>query len=106
LLESPLGIAHRYKRCVDVETVFANIKSNHGFRRFTMRSLAKVEIEFGLLVLAQNLRKRAKAKHIRINRVLITLQSPLSDNNGVKTENEPRKTSSLNKIIINPCYNN
>jgi len=42
--------------------VFANIKSNHHFKRFMLRSKPKVEIETGLLALAHNLRKRALPK--------------------------------------------
>ena len=58
-LKSEEGIAHRKRRCWDVEPVFGNIKSNHGFRRFMLRGTEKVEIEVGLLALAHNLRKKA-----------------------------------------------
>jgi transposase len=58
-LQSEEGIAKRKKRCYDVEPVFGNIKSNHKFNRFMLRGKKKVTIEFGLLALAQNLRKRA-----------------------------------------------
>lgn len=56
-LNSPQGIQYRKKRPVDVEPVFAQIKSNHGFRRFMLKGLSKVEIEIGLLSIAHNLRK-------------------------------------------------
>ena len=59
LLNSEEGIERRKKRCFDVEPVFANIKQNHGFRRFMLRGKQKVEIEWGLLAIAQNLRKKA-----------------------------------------------
>jgi len=59
LLNSPEGIERRKKRCYDVEPVFASIKSNHGFKRFMLRGKQKVEIEFGLLAIAQNIRKKA-----------------------------------------------
>ncbi|SHM43646.1 IS1182 family transposase [Chryseobacterium polytrichastri] len=59
LLNTDEGIRHRKKRCFDVEPVFANIKQNHGFRRFMLRGKEKVEIEWGLLAIAQNLRKKA-----------------------------------------------
>jgi len=59
LLNSENGIRHRKKRCFDVEPVFANIKQNHGFRRFMLRGKEKVEIEWGLLAIAQNIRKKA-----------------------------------------------
>jgi len=37
--------------------VFANLKYNHGFKRFIFRGKEKVSIEAGLLPIAQNLRK-------------------------------------------------
>lgn len=58
-LTSEKGIAHRKKRPWDVESVFGNIKSNHGFRRFLLKGKKKVGIETGLLAIAQNLRKKA-----------------------------------------------
>jgi transposase len=58
-LTSEEGIKHRKRRPVDVEPVFANIKHNHGFRRFMLRGKEKVAIEAGLLALAHNLRKKA-----------------------------------------------
>ena len=57
-LLSDAGRAHRKRRPAEVEPIFGNIKENHRFRRFMLRSKAKVEIEFGLLALAQNLRKK------------------------------------------------
>jgi hypothetical protein len=59
LLKSEEGIAKRKKRCWDVEPVFGNIKNNHGFRRFMLRGKQKVEIEWGLIAMAQNIRKKA-----------------------------------------------
>ena len=59
LLNSETGIAHRKKRCHDVEPVFGNIKQNHHFRRFMLKGKEKVSIEWGLLAIAQNLRKKA-----------------------------------------------
>jgi transposase len=58
-LESEKGTALRKQRGHDVESVFGNIKQNKGFRRFSLRGQAKVELEFGLVALAQNLRKLA-----------------------------------------------
>lgn len=51
------GIRMRKKRGVDVEPVFGHIKACRGFRRFLLRSLAKVNIEFGLLAIAHNIKK-------------------------------------------------
>lgn len=59
LLNSEEGIKKRKKRCWDVETVFGNIKQNHRFRRFMLKGKQKVEIEWALLAIAQNLRKKA-----------------------------------------------
>jgi hypothetical protein len=53
------GIKKRKQRCHDVEPVFANIKNNHGFKRFMLRGKEKVTIETGLLALAHNLRKKS-----------------------------------------------
>lgn len=57
-LNTEKGKVHRKRRPVEVEPIFGNIKENHRFRRFMLRSKEKVEIEFGLLALAQNLRKK------------------------------------------------
>lgn len=59
LLLSDKGKAHRKQRPVDVEPVFGILKQNKGFRRFMLRGLDKVSIEFGLLALAHNLKKMA-----------------------------------------------
>lgn len=56
---SEKGIAHRKQRPVDVEPVFGILKQNRGFRRFFLRGIDKVSIEFGLLALAHNFRKLA-----------------------------------------------
>ncbi len=61
LLNTPRGIKLRKQRAHDVETVFAQIKNNKGFRRFNLRGNKKVEIETGLLALAHNLKKWAMA---------------------------------------------
>lgn len=58
-LTSEEGIAHRKRRPHDVESVFGNMKSNHGLRRFLLRGIEKVTIETGLALLAHNLRKWA-----------------------------------------------
>ncbi len=48
---------HRSTRPIEPEAVFGDIKSNHGFKRFCLRSNRKVKVEFGLVALAHNLRK-------------------------------------------------
>lgn len=56
-LDSIRGIKLRKKRCCDVEPVFGHIKSNRLFKRFMLQSLEKVNIEFGLLAIAHNIKK-------------------------------------------------
>jgi hypothetical protein len=58
-LTSELGKELRINRSTDVETVFGCIKHNMGVRRFQMRGLEKVNIEWGLLSIAHNMRKMA-----------------------------------------------
>ena len=48
---------HRSTRPIEPEAVFGDIKFNHGFKRFRLKSNRKVKIEFGLVALAHNLRK-------------------------------------------------
>lgn len=59
LLTSERGLEHRSKRPIEPESVFGDIRFNHGFRKFRLRSLPKVKIEFGLAAPAHNLRKYA-----------------------------------------------
>jgi len=56
-LNTEQGIKYRKRRPADVEPVFAQLKHNHGFRRFLMRGMSKTEVEIGLLSIAHNLRK-------------------------------------------------
>ena len=57
LLTSEKGLHHRSMRPIEPEAVFGDIKFNHGFKRFRLKSNAKVSVEFGLVALAHNLRK-------------------------------------------------
>lgn len=57
-LTSQRGIEKRKQRTADVEPVFAHIKSNRNFKRFTHKGIKKAELEFGLHALAHNLRKK------------------------------------------------
>ncbi len=56
LLTSEEGLEKRKQRW-QVEAVFGNIKQNKGFRRFYLRGIEKVNIEFGLLAIAHNLQR-------------------------------------------------
>ena len=57
LLNSKEGLRHRSNRPIEPEAVFGNIKFNHGFKRFKLKSNAKVSVEWGLVAIAHNLRK-------------------------------------------------
>ena len=57
LLTSERGLMHRSNRPIEPEAVFGDIKFNHGFKRFRLKSNAKVKVEFGLVAVAHNLRK-------------------------------------------------
>jgi transposase len=61
LLLSEIGIQKRKQRSADVEPVFAQLKHNNGFRRFSLKGIKKVELEFGLMAIAHNLRKKIAA---------------------------------------------
>jgi hypothetical protein len=62
-LLSLIGQKLRAARGVEVETVFGRIKEDWGFRRFLLRGLEKVGIEWGLLSMAHNLAKVWTALH-------------------------------------------
>jgi hypothetical protein len=49
-------------RPVEPEAVFGQIKANSMFKRFRLRSLPKINVEFGLVALAHNIKKIAKIK--------------------------------------------
>lgn len=49
----------RSRRGVEVESVFGRLKHNWGFRRFMLRGLEKVKIEWGVLCIAHNMAKLA-----------------------------------------------
>jgi len=53
-LTSEQGIDLRKRRCVEVESVFGHIKQCRGFRRFVMKGIEKVKVEWGLLAIAHN----------------------------------------------------
>jgi len=56
-LLSEQGEVHRSKRPVDVEPVFGMVKYNRGFKRFLLKGITKVDIEFGIISIAHNLKK-------------------------------------------------
>lgn len=56
-LQSLEGKQYRKRRMIEPESVFAQIKHNRQFRRFLLRGLDKVNIEFSLIAIAHNLAK-------------------------------------------------
>ena len=68
-LLSEQGLYHRSMRPIEPEAVFGHIKFNNKFNRFTLRGLAKVEVEFGLVAISHNLRKIAQivSKNLKNN---------------------------------------
>ena len=62
LLTSEKGLMHRSRRPIEPEAVFGNIKFNHGFKRFRLKSTEKVSVEWGLVAIAHNLRKYIACK--------------------------------------------
>lgn len=60
-LLSEEGKRLRSKRPVEVESVFGRFKNNWGVRRFLLRGMEKVKVEWGLLCIAHNLTKMATA---------------------------------------------
>ena len=71
LLMSEKGLMHRGRRPIEPEAVFGDIKYNHGFKRFRLRSKDKVKVEFGLVALAHNLRKYFKQITQREQKMMI-----------------------------------
>ena len=69
LLTGERSLMHRSRRPIEPEAVFGDIKFNHGFRRFRLKSNRKVKVEFGLVALAHNLRKYAAHVRDRLIRV-------------------------------------
>jgi transposase len=56
-LRSDWGCELRKRRAHEVETVFGEIKGNQGFRRFNLGGLDGVSTEWGLHMMAYNLKK-------------------------------------------------
>jgi transposase len=56
-LHSEKGIILRRRRGVEVESVFGQIKHNKSFKKFLLRGMEKVNIEWGLISMAHNLMK-------------------------------------------------
>jgi len=57
---SERGMALRKQRGMDVEPPFGDIKFNQGYTRCRLRGQAKVNVEFGLLSIAHNIKKTTR----------------------------------------------
>ena len=68
-LLSPKGLQMRANRAEYAERVFAQIKWNMGFKRFLLRGLKKVDIEFGLLSIAFNIKKIHKKEVLKAKEI-------------------------------------
>ena len=73
-LLSAKGLQMRSNRAEYAERVFGQIKWNMGFKRFTLRGLQNVDIEWGLLCMAFNISKISKiSKKLRQETEAISL---------------------------------
>lgn len=66
LLMSEEGMEHRRKRPIEPEAVFGHIKECGKFRRFRLRGIKGVSLEFGIKALAHNLKKLAALTRTRL----------------------------------------
>ena len=71
LLMSEEGLMHRSKRPIEPEAVFGNIKFNHGFKRFRLKSTEKASVEWGLVAIAHNLRKYIACKQGNMSKKML-----------------------------------
>ena len=81
-LTSEKGKEMRGKRAEYSEGIFGQIKWNMGFKRFTLRGLKNVDIEWGLLCIAMNL-KRMNSKEIEENKELAIAKALYSIKNTI-----------------------
>ena len=79
LLLSSKGKEYRSRRPIEVESVFGQLKHNMQFRRFALRGIEKVNIEYGLLSIAHNLKKWVRK--LQNNKLAISLFSDLRISN-------------------------
>jgi transposase len=72
-LLSPKGLMHRSRRPIEVEAVFAQLKSNNKFNRFSFFGLSKVTLEFTLMAIGHNLRKMISKGFVKASLALKNL---------------------------------
>ena len=93
LLTSERGLYHRSRRPIEPEAVFGQIKDAHLFRRFRLRSIPKVNIEFGLVAMAHNIRKLAK----------LTTDKPNNNDNHKTNKTNMRDMDPVNLYLTQIC---
>ena len=81
LLTNQRGLMHRTKRPIEPEACFGNIKFNHGFKRFLLKSTRKTKVEWGLVSMAHNLRKyvahKAKIREKCAQCMIMVVEKPV-----------------------------
>ncbi len=73
LLTSEKGLEHRSKRPIEPEAVFGQIKYNKGFKRFKLKGLDGVNLEFGLIAIALNISKLFKNECKKLKNVTLLI---------------------------------
>ena len=66
---SEKGIEMRGKRAEYSEGIFGQIKWNMGFKRFLLRGLEKVDLEWGLLCFALNIKRINKKEKEKLKEI-------------------------------------
>lgn len=74
------------RRKIEVESVFGHIKGNRCFRRFSLRGLEKVNVEFGIVAIAHNILKVAGIRQL------------LSENNPGKKDKQVENRDSVSPL--------
>ncbi len=73
ILTSEEGLKRRSRRPIEPEAVFGQIKYNMGYKRFRHLGKALVNMDFGLLAIAFNLKKLHKRMQLGLNTALKAL---------------------------------
>ena len=100
-LTSAKGLEMRGKRAEYSEGIFGQIKWNMGFKRFLLRGLEKVDLEWGLLCFALNI-KRMNRKDIEKNKEeAMVMAKSLKEN--IQNLYHKKSSSFLNWILCFRC---
>ena len=77
---SEKGLEMRGKRAEYSEGIFGQIKWNMGFKRFLLRGLDKVDLEWGLLCFALNIKRMNKKDIEKLKEITMAKANSLSKN--------------------------